>query len=476
MKLRRRPALVFLPTLVLVASLCRVATADVRLPAVFGDHLVVQRDQPIAVWGWADEGERVRVSLAGAEGQAVADGDGKWTVRLAALDAGGPHELKVSSKKNELTLDDVYVGEVWICSGQSNMAFKVPRSDGGKEEVAQANFPKLRMFTVEQTMADSPQDDCVGSWEVCSPETVGGFSAVGYYFAKQLQGELDVPIGMIHTSWGGTLSEAWTAHEVLAADPEFEAVLTRPVAKNQEKNRASVLYNGMLAPLVPYTIRGAIWYQGESNVGRAFQYNKLFPAMIRNWRDVWGQGDFPFYYVQIAPYRYPQHKPEYCAELWEAQLKTLSLPNTGMAVTMDIGDVADVHPTNKREVGRRLALWALANTYDQRIVYSGPLYDSMRIESGKIRLRFEHADGGLVAKGGGPLSEFAIAGSDREFHPAQAEIDGESVLVYSPEVTRPVAVRFCWHDDAQPNLANEEGLPASPFRTDDWPAATADLK
>jgi len=451
------------------------AAGEVRLPRIIGDHMVIQRGKALPIWGWADAGEEVTVTLGQVKAAATAGRDGRWRVTLPAMKAGGPHTMTVRGK-NTLEVKDILVGEVWVCSGQSNMGFKVVRADGGKEEIATANHPRLRMFTVERAMADSPRDDCIGRWEVCSPETLGGFSAVGYFFGKELQDELDVPIGMINTSWGGTVCEAWTAREALEGDPDFETIVARPVAEGQEKNRASVLYNGMLAPLVPYTIRGVIWYQGESNVGRAFQYNRLFPSMIRNWRQVWGQGDFPFYYVQIAPYRYPQYEPQYCAELWEAQLKTLALPNTGMAVTMDIGNVANVHPTNKREVGRRLALWALSNTYGKHLVYSGPLYESMRIESDKIRVRFRHADGGLLAHGGGPLREFTIAGSDRKFYPATAVIDGESLLVSSPEVPRPVAVRFGWHDDAQPNLANRAGLPASPFRTDDWPAATADLK
>jgi len=311
-----------------------------------------------------------------------------------------------------------------------------------------------------------------GDWAVCSPDTVLNFSAVGYFFGRELHNELNVPIGLINTSWGGTVCEAWTSEEALK-EGGFDTILKRSKGAKQGPNNASVLYNAMLAPLIPYGIRGAIWYQGESNRGRAYQYRELFPTMIRDWRERWGSGNFPFLFVQLAPFNYGNPDDPACAELREAQTMTLSLPNTGMAVTTDIGNVKDIHPKNKQEVGRRLALWALANSYDKDLVYSGPLYKSMKVEGGKARITFDHTGGGLKSLDGKPLTEFAIAGEDKQFVPAQAKIEGDSVVVFSDEVDKPVAVRFGWRNAAEPNLANEEGLPASPFRTDDFKGVTA---
>lgn len=297
---------------------------------------------------------------------------------------------------------------------------------------------------------------------------------MGYYFARALAGELKVPVGMLHTSWGGTLCEAWTSDAALRANGDFQAILERRATTKGPQNRASSLYNGMLKPLIPYGIRGAIWYQGESNLSRAFQYRTLFPTMIRDWRKCWGQGDFPFLFVQLAPFRYNGQDQRHCAELWEAQLKTLALPNTGMAVTVDIGDLRDIHPKNKQDVGRRLALWALAKTYGKKVECSGPLYKSLQIEGDAIRLTFDHLGGGLASRDGKPLTDFTVAAKDQQFLPATAVIDGDQVVVQSPAVKQPLAVRYGWYDSAQPNLVNKAGLPASPFRTDDWPAVTKD--
>jgi sialate O-acetylesterase len=452
------------------------AQADVKLPQLFSDHMVVQRDMAVPVWGWAAPGEGVSVQLAGQEMKTAADDQGKWMVKLTALSAGGPHELVVTGN-NTLKITDVYAGEVWICSGQSNMQWTVSQSANPVEEATAAKFPQLRMFSVERTATDQAQQDCRGSWQVCSPQTTGNFSAVGYYFGRYLHQKLEVPLGMINSSWGGTVCEAWTSHAALAADPPFEAILGRAAvaeARHQEgPNFASRLYKGMIMPLVPYAIRGAIWYQGESNVPRAAQYRRLFPTMIQDWRRTWGQGDFAFLFVQLAPFRYSGQDMKNCAELWEAQAKTLELPNTGMAVTVDIGDVRDIHPKNKQDVGKRLALWALAKTYGKEVCPSGPLYKSMQIEGDAIRLTFDYTGSGLASRDGQPLTDFTIAGEDQQFLPATATIDGNQVVVRSAAVAKPVAVRFAWYDAAQPNLANREGLPASPFRTDDWPPVTA---
>ena len=505
---------VFVGSLVLVLVCAAVSFADVKLPAVISDNMVIQRGMKVPIWGWARPGEGVSISgdWQSLGWHTAADKDGKWMVKIdPPRRAGGPFEMTISGK-NTITIKNILAGEVWVASGQSNMEWSVERSANAEKEIASANYPDIRLFKVERAFADTPQENCRGGWSVCTPKTVAGFSAVAYFFGRQLHRELEVPVGLIQTSWGGTPAEAWTRHEVLAADAEFKPIIERfeqawsnylqkmddysqelanwlSVAKQArerggatpeepEKPRPprrskapSQLYNAMIAPLIPYGIRGAIWYQGESNVDRAYQYRKLFPAMIKNWRTDWGQGDFPFYYVQIAPYRYGRRFAG--AELREAQLMTLSVPNTGMAVTMDIGKVDDIHPKNKQDVGRRLALWALAKTYRREgIAYSGPVYRSMRAEGNRIRLFFDYVGEGLVARGG-PLTDFTIAGADRNFVEARAEIDGDTIVVVSDKVKKPVAVRFAWSNAAVPNLFNRERLPASSFRTDAWPGVTA---
>lgn len=453
------------------------AMADVKLPKIFGDHMVLQQKSEVAVWGWADAGEEVTVSLGETKATAKADAAGKWSTKIATPGAGGPHTLTAKGK-NVVEFKDVLIGEVWICSGQSNMEWTVNNSNNPAEEKKAGSHPNIRMFKVAHQVSATPQQDFAGGdWKQCSPETVGDFSAVGYFFARHLQKELNVPIGMINTSWGGTICEAWASHESLTQDPDYKPILDRAAnfAPNNP-NQASVLYNGMVHPFVPYGIRGAIWYQGESNVGRAVQYRKLFPAMIADWRKQFGQGNFPFLFVQLAPYNYNPANIE-LPEQWESQLKTLSVPNTGMCVTTDITDLKDIHPRNKQDVGKRLALWALANTYEKTgLVFSGPLYESSKVEGNKIRVKFKHVGGGLVAEGGKPLSNFTIAGEDKKFVEAKATIDGDSIVVEGEGVANPVAVRFAWHGSALPNFFNKEGLPASPFRTDEFPLTTINNK
>jgi len=472
----------------LILAACGAAQADVRLPAVFGDHMVLQQQTEAAVWGWAEAGEEVTVTLGEAKATTKAGDDGKWMTKIATPAAGGPHELVVKGK-NEVKLTDVLVGEVWIASGQSNMEWPVMRSTNAADEIKAADHPQIRMIKVGRNPSDKLLDDfkfvpnpagATSGWAVCTPETVPNFSAVGYFFARKLNQELGVPVGIVSSNWGGTIAEAWTSRETLESDPEwFGPILERgQVFKPDNPNQPSVLYNSMLKPLVPYAIRGAIWYQGESNVGRAEQYAKLFPAMIADWRKSFGQGDFPFLFVQLAPYMYDRQNKKntgQLAELWEAQLKTLTAsPNTGMSVTTDIATITDIHPPNKQDVGLRLALWALGTTYGKSdLVYSGPLYDSMAIEDARIRIKFKHTGGGLVAPSEKPLTHFQIAGEDQKFVPSKAEIDGETIVVSSPEVPKPAAVRFAWEDTAEPNLFNKAGLPASPFRTDSFPMVTA---
>lgn len=462
-----------------IACLAGAARADVKLPKLFGDHLVLQQKSDAAIWGWADPGEEVTIMLGDSKATAKAGSDGKWKTAIRTPAAGGPFEIIVKGK-NTVTIKDAYAGEVWICSGQSNMEWPVSAANNAKEEAANAKYPQIRMLNVKHVTAEKPVDDVEGSWAVCSPESVNPFSAVGYFFARELNRQLNVPVGMIHTSWGGTICEAWTSKEALTANPAFQAILERAhTFQPNNPNQASVLFNAMVNPLLPYGIRGAIWYQGESNASRAVQYQQLFPAMIKDWRQRFGQGDFPFYFVQLAPFRYGGNK-ETLAELWDAQLMTLkSVPHTGMAVTTDITDIRDIHPRNKQEVGRRLALWALAQDYGKEgAEVSGPIYDSMKVEGNKIRIKFKHTTGGLVAKDGNPLTDFTIAGEDRKFYPAIAVIEGDTIKVScDPDVVlKPVAVRFAWHDTAEPNLFNKAGLPASPFRTDDLPLTTRDNK
>jgi sialate O-acetylesterase len=423
--------------------------------------------------------------------------------------------------QNTITLHNVAVGEVWVCSGQSNMEMAVgssARAWGGvlnaDQEAAAGNYPLIRHFTVKKAVAGQPQKDVEGQWVVASPETVPEFSAVGYFFGRELHKALGVPVGLIDSSWGGTPAEAWTSTPALEAVPELKPLLddwSQKVAAypraleqfQQELNpweqaaekaegegkpappppkmppdprsnpwRAGGLYNGMIAPLTPYAIAGAIWYQGESNADRAYQYRKLFPTMIQDWRHAWGEGDLPFLFVQLANFIQGGVKTAW-AELREAQSMTLSLPKTGMAVTIDIGDPYDIHPRNKQEVGRRVALAGEALAYGRKVVYSGPLYESMSVEGPSVRLRFKHVGGGLVAKGG-PLKGFEIAGEDRKFVAAEAKISGDTVVVRSAagRLPHPAAVRYAWADNPECSLYNKAGLPASPFRTDDWPGVT----
>ena len=496
------------------------ALADVKLPAIIGDNMVLQQGGKVSIWGWADPNEEVMVGVSwhNMKWAVTADEDGKWSFRVNPPKAGGPYEMTLTGK-NAITIKNILVGEVWVCSGQSNMQMTVQSSDNAEQEIAEAGYPKIRFFYVTRKVADKPQSDCEGSWSECSPETVPGFSAVAYFFGRELHKQLNVPIGLIHTSWGGTPAEAWTRREVLEADADFAPILKRyddavaryPEAMEgykqklvewkqaAEKAKAegkkssrrprepfgpghqqspSGLYNGMIAPLIPYGIQGAIWYQGESNAGRAYQYRTLFGDMIKNWRDDWGQGKFSFLFVQLANYMKTKPEPAESAwaELREAQSMTLALPNTGMAVIIDIGDADNIHPKNKQDVGKRLALWPLAGVYGKKLVYSGPIYKSMKVDGGSIILSFDHVGGGLVAKGDEQLKGFSIAGADRKFVWADAKIDGDTVVVSSDKVSEPAAVRYAWADNPVCNFYNKEDLPASPFRTDEWPGVTVNSR
>jgi sialate O-acetylesterase len=492
-----------------------VSRADVRLPGVFGDHMVLQRDMAVPVWGWGDPGEKVTVSLGDQTKTATADRSGKWMIKLRPLKAGGPYVLKVQGK-NTIERSDVLVGEVWLCSGQSNMQMTVNGCNNFEQEQAAANLPRIRMMTVARVAAETPQTDCKGDWAVCSPETVGAFSAAGYFFGRELHKQLDVPVGLINSSWGGTPIQAWTSlgdqqaapklkpmlddwsKRIAAYDPEkdkaaYEKQLAawkkqvekakadgkqtprKPVPQGDPKlsqNRPANLYNGMITPLAPYAIRGALWYQGESNAGGkdAMLYGLQLSMMIRNWRRIWGQGDFPFEWVQLPNFHAAQKEPSEPSgwvTVQEEMRKTLKVRNTGMAVTIDIGEADNIHPKNKQDVGKRLALWALAKTYGKDVVACGPLYKSMKKRDGKIVVKFDYGGGGLLMTGD-KLKGFAIAGADKQFVWADATIQGDAVVVSSPTVKNPAAVRYAWADNPDSNLYNKDGLPASPFRTDDW--------
>ncbi len=505
MKTSRLFALVFS-----TASLAGTALADVKLPAIISDNMVLQQDTPAGVWGWADAGEKVSVKFAEKSAEAVADAAGKWSVKLAGLAAGTTGELTIAGR-NTLTVKNVAVGEVWVCSGQSNMEWVVANAKDVEQETKAADFPMIRMYTVQKSPKAEPVEDTVGKWEVCTPQTVGHFSAVGYFFGRRLYQTLKQPIGLIHTSWGGTPAELWTPKPVLAANPVFKpildswekAVATYPEAKAKydadlaawkeatktppaagekppQQPRAprgadvfgspACLYNGMIAPLLPYTIRGAIWYQGEANAGQPDLYKILFPTMIRSWREAWKIDEFPFLFVQLANFmqRHEQPTDTSWARLREAQLETLELPHTGMAVIIDIGESDNIHPKNKQDVGLRLALQAEATVYYRDQEYSGPLPGGFQIEDGKARLTFRNGEG-MKTSDGGKLKGFAIAGEDKKFVWADAEIQGDHVIISSATVPNPVAVRYAWDDNPDCNLINGTGLPASPFRTDEWP-------
>jgi sialate O-acetylesterase len=661
--------------LVAAAALQVQAQGDARvehpfLSQMFTSNMVLQRNMKDPIWGWTDPGKEVTVSIDGKTVKATADAQGKWLAKIGPFPAGGPYKLTVSGPQT-VELDNVLVGDVWVCSGQSNMEMGIGNVNNAQQEIADANYPQIRLYTVEKTVATKPRTDLgkddhnlYGQWSVCTPQTVAtggwnGFSAVGYFFGRELYNQLNVPIGLIHTSWGGTIAEAWTSGPALRPLKDFDGAIDQlekanaeqspveqdhgkamaawyvkndpgirdrwdgdaydatgwqtmnlptaweqagipelakfdgivwfrkeftlpagaeqkdlklhlgpiddddttwvngvqvgaiegyninrtytvhagalkpgrnviavrvldtggaggiwgkpeqmsleipgepsislagpwlyrigidltkasalPVAINNNPNIPTVLYNGMVAPLIPFGIKGAIWYQGESNAGRAYQYRKLLPAMISDWRSRWGEGDFPFYIVQLANWQALQTQPgdDQWAELREAQSMTAKdVPHSGIAVIVDIGDAADIHPKDKQDVGKRLALNALAKDYGRKIEYSGPVYKSMKVEGDKIVLSFDHVDRGLVAKGEKPEG-FAIAGDDKKWVWGDAKIVGNTVVVSSPQVSKPVAVRYAWHINPICNLYNKAGLPASPFRTDDWPGVTVNNK
>jgi sialate O-acetylesterase len=477
--------------------------ADVRLPAIFSDHMVLQRDTAVPVWGWAEPGEAVIVSIAGQTNKTMADAVGKWSVKLDKLSVGEPLTLAVTGK-NTNTVNDVLVGEVWLCSGQSNMHFRMNRVENSREEIAAANHPKLRYFSTEVQFAQKAAADVQGTWKLVSPETAADCSAVAYYFGRALQQKINVPIGLLVTSVGGTKIEAWMNPQTLSnhnlatglinkwaevTEQKFKVIVeeyaafqhfrdatywelkrkaagegttppAEPVAPAWKPHTCpGATHFGMITPIQPFAIRGVLWYQGEGNVGDPSGYEKMQPLLISDWRRIWGD-EVPFLFVQLPPYQ--GTSPAFREAQYRIWQQT---PQTAMVGTTDVGDAKNVHPIRKRPVGERLALAARALSYGERVEYSGPVFKSLNVESNRAVVSFTHVGEGLMAQGGS-LKGFTVAGADGKFIPARAVIDGSTVVVTSDKGDKPVAVRYGWATVPDVNLFNREGLPASPFRTD----------
>lgn len=504
-----------LPILLLTMATVNSAVADLQLPSVFADSMVIQRDQPVKFWGWAAAKRKISVSIDTQVQSAVTDEDGRWSLQLKSLPAGGPHTITVAGEGTTHEIKDVLVGEVWLCSGQSNMAMTVDRAKDFNKEAAAAKFPKIRMFKVSSGHALEPQERCNGTWSVCSPETVGGFSATAYFFGRRLHKDLDVPIGLINSSVGGTSVESWTSMPAQSAvkaiqprldawkasDNDFDeaaakikyqkaqsgwkeraaaaiAAGRKPPRKPQlasrprnDRNYPANLFNGKINPLIGYTIKGAIWYQGENSSGRGFShlYGDQLKTLIADWRNRWGQGDFPFAWVQLPNFKTPQTMPAETSGwvlVQEGMLKTLSVPNTGMAVTIDVGEAKDIHPKDKQSVGHRLAQWALGRVYGQEVIPMGPIYQSSTTSGNEVTIRFQHAEG--LRATGEKVNGFAIAGADRKFVAADARLAGNTVIVSSDKISEPRSVRYAWAANPVISLYNAADIPASPFRTDNW--------
>lgn len=518
------------PTRLMALGIClsavffgpRVVRAEVRCASLFGDHMVLQRGMPVPVWGWAAPGEKVTVSFNGQIKSTTADSKGSWSVRLDSLIVGSPGDFTVSGA-NTLKFTDVLVGEVWLCSGQSNMELYLKKVMNADQELAAANHPDIRLAQIKKVHSATIQTTCSTSWTRCTSDTAATFSAVAYFLGRHLNEKLSVPIGLIDSSYGATSAEAWTSRDALASDPDLETTLkfaakypdnyptlvskyeenlkeynkqiaarkdiattipaptpmpNRPLKPAGNFRLATVLYNAMIAPLAPFAIRGAAWYQGENNAPKAWQYRKLLPAMIGSWRKAWGEGDFTFLIVQLPNFEQPRDPArETWAELREAQALTArNVPNCGLAVTIDIGEAKEIHPKNKQEVGRRLALLAEKLAYGRDVDCFSPEFKSMAVVDGKVRISFDHAGAGLQTRNGGAPAGFTIAGDDHKFQPAKAKIEGGEVIVSSYAVPKPVAVRYAWSNNPTCDLSSKSGLPVAPFRTDAWPLRTINEK
>jgi len=501
-------------------SIQSFAQAETWVSNLFSDHMVVQQGKPVVVWGSDNPGGTVTVSMAGNSTTATADAKGKWIVRLPLLKANsGPHEITIKGT-DTITIRDVLVGEVWVCSGQSNMAWPVASANDPQLEALAARFPRMRLISIPQVGTQQAQDNFEGKWESVTPETVLQFSAVGYFFGRQLHQTLDVPVGLIDNAWGGSACEAWIPRDVLQANGHLELLAhwdklaaeydadaveakfqmavegwkkraaaakaagkpnppypRRPRNPLAGQHRPANLYQGVLNPIIGYPIQGAIWYQGEANATRAKQYQDVFPLMIKTWREAWGQGDFSFYWVSLADFKdeVSEPAPADWAELREAQTLTMSrLPNTGEAIIIDLGEAHDIHPRNKQDVAKRLARWALAQNYGySALVHRSPIYMSHEVTDNRVVITFDHVGGGLDTHDVRSVLGFTIAGSDKKFHHAQARIIGKNqVEVWSEEVAEPASVRYAWANNPISNLQNREHLPVTPFRTDKWKGIT----
>ena len=513
---------IFFCTLALALIVPTALFADVELCNAFTDHMVLQRNQQNPVWGWDAPGTKITVSIAGQKHETKTNADGRWDLKLSAMKAGGPHILTISGS-SDVTIQDVLVGEVWVCSGQSNMAFSVSSANDPDLESLTAKYPQIRFLSVPNRASQNHEKNFNGAWSVCTPETVKSFSAVGYFYGRQLHQTLGVPIGLIDNAWGGSAAEAWIRRDLVDNDKQYEvlskrwkgveatydhekatqqyqarlkkwqaAVAKAKAAKKPAPNRPRAprnpltgnsrlgnLYGGCLHPIIGYGIKGAIWYQGESNAGRAYQYRHIFPLMIQNWRDDWKQGDFSFYWVSLADFNREAPEPggSTWAELREAQTMTLSLPNSGEAIITDLGESDDIHPKNKLDVAKRLARLALVQDYGYKIVGRSPRYLSNSIKDGKMTVKFQDIGDGLDTFDVREPIGFTIAGKDQKFVHAQAKITGnDTIVVWSDEIKEPVSVRYAWANNPVCNVQNKTGLPVTPFRTDDWPGVTIDAK
>ncbi len=498
--------------------------AEVRMPAIISDHMVLQRDRPLPIWGEADPGERVTVIIAGQTHDISADDEGRWCITLDPLSATTAQDKTLTMRivgQNTIELTDILVGEVWLCSGQSNMEFKLEKAQHATSEVEQASDVHLRLFQVARQQSFQPVFSVEGTWQLCQPQTARQFSAVGYFFGSELRKELDVPVGVIQSAWGGTPAEAWTTRDVMLSNKETRPIVERwdeatatfdqqiadweqtvadwdaaqaanpnPESKKPKKpafgrpnhpHRPSGLFHGMIEPLIPFGIRGVAWYQGETNRNRAYQYRWQLPLLIKDWRTHWGQGDFPFLIVQLpgfGPEQAEAVEPSTWSELREGQLLTLrQVPNTGLIVTIDVGEADDIHPRDKKTVGHRLALSALHDVYRLNVVPSGPLVEDVQIKGSEAVVRFDHVGSGLATRDDEPLRGFAVAPVDGAFVWAEAMIQGDEVILHAPGNFKIDAVRYAWADNPnRANLINREGLPASPFRTDNRTGLTDQIR
>jgi sialate O-acetylesterase len=479
----------------LIFTITLTAFGNIKLPSIIGDNMLMQQDTDVKIWGWATSGEEIVISpsWANQKEQTIADEQGYWSTKIKTLKASTKTYSIEIKGKNTIELQNIIFGELWLCSGQSNMAMPMKGQTnmpikGGEEDIANSENTNIRLFKIENQLSEQPLDDVKGEWVECNRQTLPDFSAVGYYFGREINKQTSMPVGLIDCTWGGTKAQGWTRMDYMANSDsltyflddykQMEASWTQEQKQKLQRYKPSVLYNGMVAPITNMTIKGVIWYQGEGNGAQGYQYRELFPTLIKNWRCDFNNFEMPFYFVQLANHTF--HNPtkevkpyrgEPAESGWayvrEAQLMTNEMKNTGMAVAIDLGESNNIHPSNKKDVGCRLALWALAKDYGNDVSYSGPLYAGYSIENDRIRIYFKYSKNGFILKDGEPKG-FAIAANDRKFIWADAEIDGETVLVYSDKIKNPVAVRYGWAMDPEISLYGKNNLPASPFRTDDW--------